>query len=58
MKYKRIDKLDQYYVQANNHIQKQPVTLNFVRDPGLNFRPAKATAGIKIANKMRGDSKK
>ena len=50
MKYKRIDKLDQYYVQANNHIQKQPVTLNFVRDPGLNFRPAKATAGIKIAN--------
>ena len=50
MKYKRIDKRDQYYLQAGDKAQKQPPELNFQKDPGLNFRPVNAQLGSKITN--------
>ena len=50
MKYKRIDKRDQYYLQAGDNALKKAPELNFQKDPGLNFRPVNAQLGSKMAN--------
>ena len=50
MKYRRIEKLDQYYLQADDDIRKQPPELKFYREPGLYYRPANADRGTKYCN--------
>lgn len=50
MKYRRVKKLDDYYLQADDNARTVAPEVKFSKSPGLNFRPSNAGDGIKHCN--------